>query len=96
MEKREILIRLFNAELESWKSSNNWYGIIDEDVLDTMYKNEERYEYIILDMLDLKIDNDWKDYIGEVIYDLAKYNKTVEGYANSVEELADEILKANS
>ena len=30
MEKREVLIKLFNAELERWKSSNNWYGLIDE------------------------------------------------------------------
>lgn len=95
MEKREVLIKLFNAELESWKSSNNWYGIIDENVLDIMYKNEERYKYIILDMLDLKFDDDWEDYICEVIYHLAKYNETAEGYANSIEELVDEILGAN-
>ena len=37
----------------------------------------------------------WEDYIGEVIYHLAKYNETAEGYANSIEELVDEILGAN-
>lgn len=80
--------------MESWKSSDDWYGIIDENVLDTMYKNEERYKYIILDMLGIEFDDNWSDYIFHTIIDLAD-RKHTEGLASSVEELVDILLKAN-
>lgn len=96
MEKREVLIRLYNAKVESWKTTREWYGIIDENVLDTICRNEEMFEDIILDMIGcVDLDDRWKDYIDEVIYDLATRGQTGEGYANSVEELVDEILEAN-
>ena len=96
MEKREVLIRLYNAKVERWKTTREWYGIIDENVLDTICRNEEMFEDIILDMIGcVDLDDRWKDYVGEVIYDLATRGQTGEGYANSVEELVDEILEAN-
>ena len=96
MEKREVLIRLYNAKGESSKTTREWYGIIDENVLDTICRNEEMFEDIILDMIGcVDLDDRWKDYVGEVIYDLATRGQTGEGYANSVEELVDEILEAN-
>lgn len=96
MEKREVLIRLYNAKVESWKTTREWYGIIDENVLDTICRNEEMFEDIILDMICCgDLDDRWKDYVSEVIYDLATRGQTGEGYANSVEELVDEILEAN-
>lgn len=96
MEKRETLIRMYNVRVQTWKDSKSWYGIIDENVLDTIYKNEEAFERIILDMLGYgEFDDGWKDYISEVVYDLATRGQTGEGYANSIEELVDEILEAN-
>ena len=96
MEKREVLIRLYNAKVKSWKTTREWYGIIDENVLDTICRNEEMFEDIILDMIGCgDLDDRWKDYVSEVIYDLATRGQTGEGYANSVEELVDEILEAN-
>lgn len=54
------------------------------------------FEDIILDMIGcVDLDDRWKDYVDEVIYDLATRGQTGEGYANSVEELVDEILEAN-
>ena len=54
------------------------------------------FEDTILDMIGCgDLDDRWKDYVGEVIYDLATRGKTGEGYANSIEELVDEILEAN-
>lgn len=96
MNKKEILIKLYNAKVESCKDSNMWCGIISDDVLDRIFKNEEAFERIILDMLGYgEFDDGWKDYISEVVYDLATRGQTGEGYANSVEELVDEILEAN-
>lgn len=96
MEKREVLIRLYNAKVESCKTTREWYGIIDENVLDTICRNEEMFEDIILDMIGCgDLDDRWKDYVSEVIYDLATRGQTGEGYANSIEELVDEILGAN-
>lgn len=49
------------------------------------------FEDIILDMIGcVDLDDRWKDYVGEVIYDLATRGQTGEG-----EELVDEILGAN-
>ena len=96
MEKREVVIRSYNAKVENWKTTREWYGIIDENVLDTICRNEEMFEDIILDMIGCgDLDDRWKDYVSEVIYDLATRGQTGEGYANSVEELVDEILEAN-
>lgn len=76
MEKREV-----NAKVESWKTTREWYGIIDENVLDTICRNEEMFEDIILDMIGcVDLDDRWKDYVDR--------GQTGEG-------LVDEILEAN-
>ena len=93
MNKKEILIKLYNAKVESCKDSNMWCGIISDDVLDRIFKNEEALTTIILDLLEIPaFDNHMKDYINEVICDIAEGNES-EGYAHSVEQLVDELLE---
>lgn len=93
MNKKEILIKLYNAKVESCKDSNMWCGIISDDVLDRIFKNEEALTTIILDLLEIPaFDNHMKDYVNEVICDLAEGNES-EGYAHSVEQLVDELLE---
>lgn len=93
MNKKEILIKLYNAKVESCKDSNMWCGIISDDVLDRIFKNEEALTTIILDLLEIPaFDNHMKDYVNEVICDIAEGNES-EGYAHSVEQLVDELLE---
>lgn len=93
MNKKEILIKLYNAKVESCKDSNMWCGIISDDVLDRIFKNEETLTTIILDLLEIPaFDNHMKDYVNEVICDIAEGNES-EGYAHSVEQLVDELLE---
>lgn len=93
MNKKEILIRLYNAKVESYKDSNMWCGIISDDVLDRIFKNEEALTTIILDLLEIPaFDNHMKDYINEVICDIAEGNER-DDYAHSVEQLVDELLE---
>lgn len=67
MNKKEILIKLYNAKVESCKDSNMWCGIISDDVLDRIFKNEEALTTIILDLLEIPaFDNHMKDYVNEV------------------------------
>lgn len=83
MNKKEILIRLYNA-----KDSNSWCGIISDD-----FKNEEVLTTIILDLLEMPaFDDHMKDYVNEVISNIAEGCES-EGYAHSVEQLADELLE---
>lgn len=53
MNKKETLIKLYNAKVESCKDSNMWCGIISDDVLDRIFKNEEALTTIILDLLEI-------------------------------------------
>ena len=93
MNKKETLIKLYNAKVESCKDSNMWCGIISDDVLDRIFKNEEALTTIILDLLEIPaFDNHMKDYVNEVICDIAEGNES-EGYAHSVEQLVDELLE---
>ena len=93
MNKKETLIKLYNAKVESYKDSNMWCGIISDDVLDRIFKNEEALTTIILDLLEIPaFDNHMKDYINEVICDIAAGNER-DGYAHSVEQLVDELLE---
>lgn len=93
MNKKEILIRLYNAKVESYKDSNSWCGIISDDVLDRIFKNEEVLTTIILDLLEMPaFDDHMKDYVNEVISNIAEGCES-EGYAHSVEQLADELLE---
>ena len=93
MNKKEILIKLYNAKVESCKDSNMWCGIISDDVLDRIFKNEEALTTIILDLLEIPaFDNHMKDYVNEVICDIAEGNES-DGYAHSVEQLVDELLE---
>ena len=67
MNKKGILIKLYNAKVESCKDSNMWCGIISDDVLDRIFKNEEALTTIILDLLEIPaFDSHMKDYVNEV------------------------------
>lgn len=93
MNKKETLIRLYNAKVESYKDNNSWCGIISDDVLDRIFNNEEAFTTIILDLLGIPtFDDHMKDYVDEVISGIAEGHES-EGYAHSVEQLVDELLE---
>lgn len=93
MNKKETLIRLYNAKVESYKDSDSWCGIISDNVLDRIFKNEEVLTTIILDLLEIPaFDDHKKDYVNEVISNIAEGYEN-EGYAHSVEQLVDELLE---
>lgn len=53
MDKREVLTKLYTVKLKNRLEIEKWYGILADEVLDTIYKQEVRLEHIIYEMLGL-------------------------------------------
>lgn len=96
MEKREAMIRLYKLRVKIWQDLNKWDRVLGDDITEAMGGYDEAIDKFIEEVYDISFeDSGWYDYISDVLYYLATGSEIDNRGPQSVEELVDEILKAN-